>query len=80
MKAIGCYQAGLYSQHQSNIKKCIFCTQENHKSQQCKIVSKPEVRKGIILSKRLCYIYLKVIFIALNVKGDSMFVFADLKR
>ena len=62
MKPIGCSQVRLLyfsASNPSNIKKCIFCNQENHKFYHCKIVSKPEVRKGIILFKRLCYVRLK---------------------
>ena len=55
--------------NQSNIKKCIFCNQENHKSRQL-IVSKPEVRKGIILSKKLCYICLKAGHIAKTCRSN----------
>ena len=75
--------------NQRNVKKGIFCYQENHKSHQCKLVSKPEVRKGIILFKRLCYICLKAGHIAktcrsnfhcfkCKLKGGTMFLFARL--
>ena len=74
--------------NQSSIKSCILCNQKNHKCHQCKIVSKPEVQKGIILSKNFGCICLKAVHIAkicrsifnsLNIKSDTMLVFARLK-
>ena len=56
---------------QDSVKKfCVVCNQENHKSHQCKIVSKPEVRRNIIMSKKLCYVCLKSGHIAQNCRSN----------
>ena len=38
---------------------CVFCNKTNHSSHKCKIVSKHQATKDIVMQKKLCFFSLK---------------------
>ena len=38
---------------------CVFCNETNHLSHKCRILSKPQARKDIVMQKKLCFLCLK---------------------
>ena len=38
---------------------CVFCNKTNHSPHKCRIVSKPQARKNIVMQKKLCFLCLK---------------------
>ena len=38
---------------------CVFCNKTNHSFHKCRIVSKPQARKDIVMQKKLCFLCLK---------------------
>ena len=51
-------QSRQYSQ-QTFARRCVFCDNRNHKPQDCKLVTRPQARKRILMSKHCCYICMK---------------------